>query len=150
MPHRRKMTHAEISVLVHATEDAEKIEKAIRNLIPMQGKEVQLVQTRMGGHHGNPILRFEAELTARTEAFEALHLLLSRLSSIEEELLQRELHEHLDLKGSFYLRFDKQQAFLGNANLGSDDPISVKVRLGFRPCSLDELRAWLKKETKPS
>ncbi len=150
MPQHRNMAHAEISVFAHATEDPEKVEKAVRNLIPALGRNVQLALSEMLGHHGNPILRFEAELTIREEALEALRMLLSRLSSIDEDLLRREFREHLDDKSGLYLRFDKQQAFLGKVNLGSDNPISVRVRLGFQPCSLDELKAQLERETNAS
>ena len=150
MLQHRNMAYAEISVFAHATEDPEKVEKAVRNLVPALGRDVQLALGEMRGHHGNPILRFEAELTIREEALEALRMLLSRLSSIDEDLLRREFREHLDAKSGLYLRFDKQQAFLGKVSLGSDNPISVRVRLGFQPCSLDELKARLERETNAS
>ena len=146
MPQHRNMAHAEISVFVHATENSEKVEKAVRNLVPALGGAVQLSPTEMRGHHGNPILRFEAELTIREEALEALRMLLSRLSSMDEDLLRIEFREHLDAKNGLYLRFDKQQAFLGKVSLGSDNPISVRVRLGFQPCSFDGLKAQLEGE----
>ena len=142
----RKMAHVEISVFAHATEDSEKVAVAIRNLVPALGSNVELALTEMQGHHGNPILRLEAEMAVREDALEALDTLLSRLSSIDEDLLRREFREHLDAKSGLYLRFDKQQAFLGRVSLGSNDPISVRVRLGFQPSSLDELKARLKKE----
>ena len=150
MLQHRNMARAEISVFAHATEDPEKVEKAVRNLVHALGRDVQFALGEMYGHHGNPILRFEAELTLREEALGALRMLLSRLSSIDEDLLRREFREHLDAKSGLYLRFDKQQAFLGKVSLGSDNPISVRVRLGFQPCSLDELKALLERETNTS
>ncbi len=75
MLQHRNMAYAEISVFAHATEDPEKVEKAVRNLVPVLRRDVQLALSEMRGHHGNPILRFEAELTIRKEALEALHVL---------------------------------------------------------------------------
>jgi len=150
MPQHGNITYAKISVFAHATEDPEKVAEAVKTLLPMLRERGELISTEMQGHHGNPILRIEGDFEMREDAFEALDLLLSRLSTLDEDILRREFHEHLDAKGNLYLRFDKQQAFLGQTSLGTNDPISLRVRLGFQPRSLDELKLHLEEKKRIS
>ena len=52
-----------IRFLVHATEDPEKVEKAIFNLLPSDNiDEIQLKQSPLKGHYGNPITLYETKI----------------------------------------------------------------------------------------
>jgi len=144
MPKHGKVAYAEISVFAHATEDPEKVMQATKNLFPNMQEKMKLASTEMQGHHGNIILSIKGELV-REDTLEALDLLLTQLSTLDEDGFRREFPTHIDPKGSLYLRLDKQQAFQGRVSLGTNDPISLKVRLGFKPKSLDELKVHLEK-----
>lgn len=132
-------------MFAHSTENPDKILAAAKNLLPPNiiGK-TNFVQFEMYGHHRNPVTLFKAETNFRN-GIEVLQSLFSRLTTIDEELLSKDLHKYIDSKGFLYLRFDKQQAYLGRVILGSSDAISLKVKLGFHPSSLVDLKSTLEK-----
>jgi len=145
MSKRRNVAHvAEISVFAHATEDPDKALAAAQRLLPsLLAERTVFARVAMEGHHRNPILQFEAVIEERKDGIETLRKLLADLSSVDEDLLRKEFLKNVDRKGNIYLRFDKQQAFLGKTVLGSGDPVSFRFRLGFRLSSLEELKALL-------
>ena len=56
--------YIDIRVFAHATEDPEKVQTAVKNLLPTELAETLLFQkTTLTGHHGNPIILFTAQLT---------------------------------------------------------------------------------------
>ena len=90
------------------------------------------------GHHGNPITLIEVELADRQLLLGLLRKIGSGLTALDKETLSREMSLHLE-KGNLYLRFDKQQAFLGELRFSSNDPIHFKVH--FRNKTADEIVA---------
>ena len=126
-PSKLPIGYIEIRVFAHATEDTEKVLVAVRNTLPEAvGESVVFERTALTGHHGNPIVLFEAKLEDRKMLPSALQRIGSRLTTLDKETLDSELKLHLE-KGNLYLRFDKQQAFLGELRFSSNDPIHFKV-----------------------
>jgi len=141
---RPNASDVEISAFAHATEDLSKVRSAILKILPDHiAYKVEFTRTDMRGHHGNPIVELKTSIARRRDAYEVLQGILSRLPSLDETLLDEELAKHLDERNRFYLRLDKQRAFLGEAVLASGDAISLMFRLRFRPKSLEELKAGL-------
>jgi RNA binding exosome subunit len=93
-------------------------------------------KTSLTGHHGNPITLIESELADRQKLQSALEKIGKGLTSLDKETLNSEMGLHLE-KGNLYLRFDKQQAFLGELRFSSNDPIHFKVH--FRNKTADEI-----------
>ena len=83
----------------------------------------------------------EAELAERPKLISALEKIGKGLTSLDREALSLEMQLHLE-KGNLYLRFDKQQAFLGKFRFSSNDPIHFKVH--FRNKTPDEIVAICK------
>jgi RNA-binding protein len=116
-----------IRVFSHATEDPEKVQTAIRNTLPEQlTANITFTQTSLTGHHGNPIIIYEAELTDKQALPAALEKIASALSPLDKEQLNSEMKQHIE-KRNLYLRFDKQNAFLGTLKMSSNDPIHFKI-----------------------
>ncbi len=116
-----------IRVFSHATEDTQKIETAIRNTLPEQlSTDLAISKLSLTGHHGNPIVIYEAKLTNRQALPSALDKIAADLSSLDKEQLSSELKQHIE-KTNLYLRFDKQNAYLGILKLGTNDPIHFKI-----------------------
>ncbi len=88
-------------------------------------------ETAVAGHHGNPIILFEAKLEDRQTLPQILKHIGSKLTALDKETLSEKLKLHLE-KGNLYLRFDKQQAFLGASRLSSNDPIHFKIHFKNR------------------
>jgi len=141
---KRKASHAEISAFVHATEDLSKVRSAITKILSDQiAHKVEFTQTKMLGHHRNPIIELRVAITNKRDAYEILQGIISRLSPLDETILDKELAKHLDKKNRLYLRLDKQRAFIGEATLTSGDAISLRFSLRSRPRSLKELKTDL-------
>lgn len=127
-------------VFAHATEDPEKVLAAVRNLLPVELEEAVIFKkTRLTGHHGNPIVFFEAKLVDKQALPDVLRKIGSCLTSLDREQLESDLRLHLE-KRDLYLRFDKQFAFRGEARFSRDDPVRFKVH--FKNKSYDEIVAF--------
>jgi len=112
---------------------------AVRNTLPEElGASAVFKKTSLTGHHGNPITLMEVELADRQKLMGVLGKIGAGLTALDKETLNREISLHLE-KGNLYLRFDKQQAFLGALRFSSNDPIHFKVH--FRNKTADEIVA---------
>jgi hypothetical protein len=112
---------------------------AVCNTLPAElGESVVFKKTGLTGHHGNPITLIEVELVDRQTLMSVLEKIGSGLTALDKDALSMEMSLHLE-KGNLYLRFDKQQAFLGALRFSSNDPIHFKVH--FRNKTPEELVA---------
>jgi RNA binding exosome subunit len=117
----------DIRVFAHATEDPDKVQLAVRNLLPIQLSEILVFEKQnCTGHHGNPITLFTSKLTDKKLLPKALEKIGKDLGGLDKEELNRDIKLHLE-KGNLYLRFDKQSAFLGALKLTQNDPIHLKI-----------------------
>ena len=134
--------YIDVRVFAHATEDPEKVLTAVRNLLPVDlGEEVVFKKTRLTGHHGNPIVLFEAKLTDKQALPNVLRKIGAGLTPLYKEQLEGDLRLHLE-KRNLYLRFDKQSAFMGEVRFSRDDPVRFKVH--FKNKSFDEITEFCK------
>lgn len=119
--------YIEIRVSAHATEDPQKVQTAVRNLLPTELAEtIGFEQTNLTGHHGNPIILFTAVLTDKKTLPVALQKIGSNLNSLDKEALCENMMLHLE-KRNLYLRFDKQSAYLGAIRFTQNDPVHFKI-----------------------
>ena len=129
-----------IRVFAHATEDPEKVLTAVRTLLPEEiSEDVVFKKTQLTGHHGNPIVFFEAKLTEKQTLPEVLQKIGWGLASLDKERLEDDLRLHLE-KRDLYLRFDKQFAFKGEIRFSQFDPVRFKIH--FKNKSLDEIEEF--------
>jgi RNA-binding protein len=119
--------YIEIRVFAHATEDIDKVETAVKNLLPPEMAETLIFQkTPLTGHHGNSIILITTQLTDKKALPTALQKIGSALDSLDKEELCRDLKLHIE-KRNLYLRFDKQAAFLGKTKFTQNEPIHFKI-----------------------
>lgn len=119
--------YIDIRVFSHATEDADKVLKAVRNIIPPEEVDnVAFKKTSLTGHHGNPIVLFEARIREKKVVEAVFRKLSSSLSSLDKEQLNSEIKEHLE-KGNLYIRLDKQSAYLDELKLDPTDSIHFRI-----------------------
>jgi len=127
MSSKPPIAYIDIRVFAHATEDQEKVQAAIRNLLPDELAQTLIFETTsLTGHYGNPITLLSAKLTDKKLLPTALQRLGTGLNSLDKEELSRNLKLHLE-KGNLYLRFDKQSAYLGNIKFTQNDPVHFKI-----------------------
>jgi RNA-binding protein len=116
-----------IRVFTHATEDPQKVQTAVRNLMPDELAQTILFEaTNLAGHHGNPITLLTAKITDKKLLPKTLEKIGGGLNSLDKEQLCTDLALHLE-RGNLYLRFDKQSAFLGQLKFTQNDPIHVRI-----------------------
>jgi RNA binding exosome subunit len=125
--------YVEISFFVHATEDPEKCMKAIREVLPgTQDVAVIVDEEVLQGYYDNPIRIIKADISDERVIRVFLENMSNRLELDDKKRLYSELEDHISDKKTLYLRFDKQEAYLGNMKLGQQDPIHVKIKLQGR------------------
>ena len=123
------MQSVEISTIAHATDDLEKVQGALFRLLPDSLKGRQIFTRRyLEGHHGNPIVTFEAHLTDPTEVDAFRSFFVKQLAVVDKVSIARDLDRHSDADGNLYVRIDKQRLFQGVARLGQDDPVRVRMK----------------------
>jgi RNA binding exosome subunit len=139
-PIDRSLQSVQISAIAHATDDLDKVHLALRFLLPDSLKAGEVFTRRyVQGHHGNPIVTFEARLTKPQQLDQFAHHFARKLARREKLLIQHDLERHCDDRGNLYIRLDKQQAFRGALELSDDDPIRVKLKFSRLGGDAEEL-----------
>jgi len=122
----------EIRVLAHATENPEKVYRALENVAGWEAlEEVEVKRQKLEGHYGNPIILYAWKTGKKSLIRKVLLGLFPRIMEPDRRLLLAGLEERIDEEGNFYLRLDKQEAYLGRIKLGEADPIRLKVKLAI-------------------
>jgi RNA binding exosome subunit len=114
----------EASYLVHATEDKEKIGRAVSRLLST-GTEAEV--EKLEGHYGNEILRARLQLTGK-EAARAFEGIVSALPPAVKAEISSSIQTLIDEHSALFVRFDKQRLVSGTVSLGSGDSVRVKVK----------------------
>lgn len=130
----------EVQAFVHVTEDADKTMKAVTNVLPpMYVDEFSFTKANLKGHHGNPIILIKTRIKKDgiTKAF--IDNLASKLGEKNKEVILKNIERHIDEKGNFYLRLDKQATFLNKLELGSEDSIRIQIRLNLLQKSIENM-----------
>lgn len=122
------VTGVQISVFAHATEDEEKVERAVRNMIPEGIVGITIDRKRLKGHYNDPITFITARIRKRKAATKMFHATMKNLSTLDQQRLLEEVEERVDEAGSLYLRLDKQRAFKEKEMLKEVDPIRMRFR----------------------
>jgi RNA binding exosome subunit len=119
--------YIEVRVFAHATEDEEKVLTAVRKTLPNEiGENAIFQKSSVSGHHGNPIVLFEAKFTDKQALPLVLEKMGNNLNSLDKETLSSEIKLHLE-KRNLFLRFEKQSAYMGELRFSSYDPIHFKI-----------------------
>jgi hypothetical protein len=105
----------------YATEDKERVERALRHYLP---EEYPVEQDTNEGHHGDEIV----VLSARVDnADDVRHVMEKVLDAGERDRIIDEIEERVDDDCSFHLRLDKQEAYSGVSALGEGLHLRAKV-----------------------
>ncbi|MEM0232948.1 MAG: RNA-binding domain-containing protein [Candidatus Nezhaarchaeales archaeon] len=132
MSQQVRLTSVDYVVFIHATEDLNKVIKAVENLIPPKLRERKTVEVEeVHGHYDNPIRIAKISLRNPEYAFQSLAWIWKGLSDIDRAYIMRNLDLHLDEKLRLYMRLDKQYAYLGSTKLTFSDDV-IKVVFSFK------------------
>src|SRR5215208_1981888 len=120
-----RFSAAEISVIIHATENQDKILQSINNVLYISPDRFS--STSSEGHWGNKILLLTAVIGS-TEASSLIATLLSKLNKIDRHSLADFFDNYIDKKGNLYIRLDKQRVCQGRTSLSYNDSIRIRFR----------------------
>lgn len=138
-----KLTSVEYTVFIHATEDYDKVIKAVENLIPPKIRpRISIEVEETLGHYNNPIRIAKVSFRNPDQASQALSWIWNALSSEDKKYILMNLDVHLDEKMRLHIRLNKQEAFFGFIRLSFGDDV-VKVVFSFKGPSQDTIRDLL-------
>jgi RNA-binding protein len=126
-----------LRAIAHATEDVSRVRAALDFFLFGTGvredsKLIEEIQAE--GHHGNPITILSVQLKKKADCLGFAHFVRERFSEKDVERLREEMPERLDDDQVFYLRFDKQAAYLQQVKLtDSSDTVIAKVKIETYP-----------------
>jgi RNA binding exosome subunit len=121
-----KFAAAEISVVLHSTEDEGKVLNAIEEMLLVPS--TRFLRSSSEGHYKNKIVLHRAMLSSKEAALLARRM-ISLLNSADREHLSRLVEDYADEKGNLYIRLDKQRICQGRVSLSENDA----VRIRFKP-----------------
>ncbi len=117
----------EFRVHCHATEKEERVLRAFTQVSGVDNPDVRTTE----GHYGNRIAVFTA-VVKDSEAIDEFWQRVREAKELEEVL--RTLDRRVDADCRLYLRFDKQEAYLGRVRLADhDDVIAAKAKVAAYP-----------------
>jgi RNA binding exosome subunit len=114
----------EITWLIHATEDRQKVEEALAEFLAIDSEPAV---DRLEGHFGNEILNLKIHLIGE-EAMAAFQEIVARLPDGLKKELVANMGAFLDEHSALFLRLDKQLLVAGTLAFGSRDSVRLKVK----------------------
>lgn len=139
-----KVRFIEIVTNCHATEDPEKVKKAIFTLLPEKLKDKIVLEEHVyKGYYGNPIVRFHLKIKSSRDSESVIKYIANKMDEISKKLLNASLDLRLASRGKLHLRFSKQEAYMGKIVLEDSDDV-IKVVIAFQIKDIKELEKYLK------
>lgn len=116
---------ATISVVIHATEDKDKVISKIVKVLSLNSARFQEFNTK--GHWGNPIVLLNLSL-GQTLAGKILKTIYTSLGDNKKTAFLSSLEQSIDEKYNLYVRIDKQSICREEISLSDQDSIKIKFR----------------------
>ena len=129
MPFIRKI---EARAYARATEIPERVATAIRSIFPESVRQnVSISEERAEGQSGDSISIFSGLLENRNECETSFDLMLEQMEKKDLRAIKRTLDLRLSDNCVFFLRIDKQGAFLGKIRLTNNADV-IRTKIYFR------------------
>lgn len=118
-----KRLEIDIQVIVHATEDIQKIFGAFKKVFDVDKEEFS--ENTVEGHFENPITILSCKLKKKkSQGF--VRTLISKIPKDELESIIEDLQNRCD-GSALYLRISKQSLVRGLVRLGDTDPVKLRI-----------------------
>ncbi len=133
----------QITVISHATEDPDKIIKALSHSLLPHSKRLDADKRTVKGHFGNPITTWRS--TARgKQAGGLFENLFQILPANDQTKILEELGSRIDEEGRLHLRLSKQDSFRGILRLEDEDPVKFTVSFKGPKASRPSVASFLR------
>ncbi len=125
----------EIQVIIHATEDQDRILSNLKHILPYDRREIKRFD--LTGHYKNPITMYRITIRDKERIIEFLKKVFGGLSEVDKTYLLEYLDDYME-KNKLYLRIDKSSLCMGKMSLGESDPIRIMVS-GIKRAQIQQL-----------
>ena len=114
---------AKIDLILHATEDFQKIAEPLNDLFAIEKEDI--AKQELSGHFGNPILMLHVEVKKK-RADQFIKKLVSLIPRETMSELLTNIEERI-FESSMYIRFSKQNLVKKILTLEEKDPIRIAI-----------------------
>ncbi len=118
-----KRLEVEIQVIIHATEDSQKIFDAFAEIFDLNQDDFTM--QNLQGHYDNPITLVHGKIKKK-KATHFVKTMLSQIPKNEIDEIVEDLENRCDGSG-LYMRISKQSLVQGKVEPASEDPIKLKI-----------------------
>ena len=116
----------EIEIIIHATENMEKILSSISRVLKININRNKLVRRDLSGHYGNPIIYLSMKLD--DDNVKNLFLAFRKyMDPTDLSWLLSTIDDYIE-RSTLYLRIDKQKLCKGELKLVEEDPIKIIIK----------------------
>ena len=112
-----------IDIIIHATEDISKIFQAFEEVLEIEEKDFNRIETT--GYFENPIILLNSKLV-KSQAQKFIKKLVKLLPMDQINSLIEEIEERT-IDSRFHLRLDKQELVKGKLIVSQKDTIKIKI-----------------------
>jgi hypothetical protein len=117
-----------IQVLCHATEDEDKVMKAVENIVGLDRMSRMKISSQvLKGYYGDPVTMIKLEVLDPETSTQIIREVFSKLSEYEKHDIVENCIEKGKHGGRIYIRLDKQAAYNRVLRLSDKDPIRIEV-----------------------
>ncbi|GAB4316968.1 MAG: RNA-binding protein [Methanobacteriaceae archaeon] len=121
-------------VFVYGTENEEKVREAIKTLFSNSLPNKDTNQ----GYYGNDVLILHEKIDKKKNIKDFIKKFQTLDFDVKNQII-KELNKKIDKKGNLFLRFDKQEAYLGNlVVVEHGDSIHLKIKIAAYPAKKDK------------
>ena len=114
---------AKIDLILHATEDFQKIAEPLNDLFAIEKEDV--TKQELSGHFGNPILMLHVEVKKK-RADQFIKKLVSLIPRETMNELLTNIEEQI-FESSLYIRFSKQNLVKKKLEFEEKDPVRIAI-----------------------
>jgi RNA binding exosome subunit len=138
---------AEIELVIHATEDRQKVLSIVEYTLGIKPEE--FVVSSVKGHFGNEITLLKANINGK-KATEIAYKIAGMMSDVDKMHVYDNFDLYVDDKNSLYIRISKQKLFERKIVLSQADALKIKLKTvrRFQPRSeMESYRKFLVQKT---
>lgn len=132
---------AEIELVIHATEDMQKVLSIIEDAIGIKPEE--FTASSVKGHFGNEIALLKANINGK-QATELAYKIAGMMSDVDRMYIHDNFDLYLDDKNSLYIRISKQKLFERKIVLSQTDSLKIKFKTVRRFQPKSEMESYRK------
>ena len=118
-----KRLEVDIQVIIHATEDLQKLYDSFKELFDINSEEFTI--QNLQGHYDNPISLVQCKLKKK-KASSFVKTLVSNIPKQEIDTIIEDLENRCD-GSALYLRISKQSLIQQKVKLADQDPVKLKI-----------------------